>query len=260
MKLTNEFNFPQSIVRAILRDPYDAGDCDISMTGLIGPPMIRHLKKLHADEIEQDVSDCIWMLLGQITHELLRRGEGENELTEERLFAPCGGWTISGQFDTFDGKKLRDYKLTSAWSMNNGVKPEYAWQLRGLGWLLEKYGFHVEELELVAILRDWRKNEAMRFGASGYPQKQVKTFSVEMLPEKEVTEYLEERVRLHRLADVPPCTPEERWDKETTWAVMKPGRKSAVRVLKSMDDARSFLAGSDDKKLSIVERPGLSVR
>lgn len=260
MKLTNEFGFPPSIVRAIENDPYNAGDCDITVTGLIGPPMIRHLTKLHDAEIVEDVSDRIWALLGQVTHEILSRGEGEEELTEERLFAPVGGWIISGQFDTFDGKKLRDYKLTSAWSIVNGPKDEHVWQLRCLAWLLKYNGFPVEELELVAILRDWRKNESRRYASSGYPQKQVKTFSIDKIPDEEVEKYLLGRVAEHQKSPAPPCTSEERWDQETTYAVMKPGRKSALRVLKSQEEAEQWIAGSAEKKLSIVKRPGASVR
>jgi len=48
MQITNRLNLPAAIVEAVRNDPYSSGDCDISCTRLVGPPMIRHLERLHA--------------------------------------------------------------------------------------------------------------------------------------------------------------------------------------------------------------------
>ena len=118
MQITNHADLPEAIVEAIRRDPYDPGDCDISVTRLIGPPQLRILERRHADEIEEDASDRIWALVGQIGHRILERAEAE-ALAETRLFAQAGGWTVSGQFDRMvllpDGT-LQDYKFTSVWA------------------------------------------------------------------------------------------------------------------------------------------------
>ena len=60
--------------------------------------------------------------------------------------------------------------------------------------------------------------------------------------------YMEDRVREHQAAEslsddaLPVCSPEERWEKPTTYAVMKKGRKSAVRVLDNEVDAEQMAA------------------
>ena len=61
--------------------------------------------------------------------------------------------------------------------------------------------------------------------------------------------------------DLPACTPEERWHKEDTYAVMKEGRKSAVRVFKTHGDAQAYIDSKMlDNKHSIVKREGTDNR
>ena len=47
MKLTNNHNLPEAIVAAIMNDSYTKGDADISVTELLTPPQLRHLKLKH---------------------------------------------------------------------------------------------------------------------------------------------------------------------------------------------------------------------
>jgi hypothetical protein len=76
--------------------------------------------------------------------------------------------------------------------------------------------------------------------------------------------YIKDRVLLHQSCiglkddDLPPCAPEEMWEEPTKYAVMKKGRKSAVRVLGSMEDAEKYMEdkGLSTKIHSITVRPG----
>lgn len=98
MVITNKFNLPAPLVSAIKNDPYvHVGD--ISITSLIASPRKRQLELRHADEITEDASDRIWMLLGTSVHAILERADTRNHLTEERLTAKVLGWTVSGQPD-----------------------------------------------------------------------------------------------------------------------------------------------------------------
>ena len=121
MKLTNKYNIPREIVRSIENDSYDMGDADISVTGLLKPPRISLLSKINEDKLEADVSDRIWILLGQATHTILERANENYDDTdiERRMFIDIEGWRVSGQADSFSLAKntLRDYKVTSAWSV-----------------------------------------------------------------------------------------------------------------------------------------------
>lgn len=262
MKITNHANLPDAIVQAVINDPYNAGDCDISVTRLIGPPQIRILEQQHRDEIEEDAADRIWSLVGQIGHGILERAETE-AITEERLFCEVDGWRVSGQYDRMvllpDGT-LQDYKFTSVWAVLNGVKPEWEAQLNLLRYLAEVNGYPpVRQLQIVAILRDWSRSKAKAGG--NYPPVQVKILDVPLWTMAEAERYIGERVRLHKAAEegnVPPCTAAERWERETTYAVKKPGRKSAVRVFGNMEQAQA-LAGQTQKGYVEI-RKGESIR
>ena len=54
-QLTNNHDLPQSIVDAVMNDPYTGGG-DISATKLIDAPQVRRLSTLHHDKIVVDVS------------------------------------------------------------------------------------------------------------------------------------------------------------------------------------------------------------
>ncbi len=59
-------------------------------------------------------------------------------------------------------------------------------------------------------------------------------------------------------ATLPECTPAERWAKPTIYAVRKPGRKTALRVLDTETAARELAAATPNGYVEI--RPGESVR
>lgn len=262
MNITNHANLPDAIVQAVINDPYNAGDCDISVTRLIGPPQLRILERQHQDDIEEDAADRIWSLVGQIGHGILERAETV-AITEERLFAEVEGWTVSGQFDRLvllpDGT-LQDYKFTSVWAVLDGVKPEWEAQLNMLRYLAEVNGYPpIRRLEIVAILRDWSKGKARAGG--NYPRMQVKVLDVPLWSKGKTSRYMISRVRLHQAAEagnIPPCTPSERWERPTTYAVKKPGRKSAIRVFEDMERAQALAGQTPNGYVEI--RRGESIR
>jgi len=156
--------------------------------------------------------------------------------------------------------KLTDWKVTSVFSFLLGDKPEWEAQLNCYKWLYEQNGFKVTKLQIVAILRDWMMSRARQ--EPDYPQCAVMVVDIPMWEPKVAQEYIEHRVRIHQQAEtVPdngltPCKPEERWEKPTTYAVMKPGNKRARRVFDVSDEA------FNEKKTGeiVVERPGESIR
>lgn len=75
MKITNKKNLSDAIVRSIQRDWYSGtGEKrDFSVTQLLNPAKIVLLTKRHFDDLEEDVSDRIFMLFGSATHAILER-------------------------------------------------------------------------------------------------------------------------------------------------------------------------------------------
>lgn len=264
MIITNKLGLPAPLVQAVCNDPYDSGDCDISVTRLIKPPRAVVLAKRHRDEIEVDVSQRIYALMGQLGHAILERaGDTNQNIIEKRYFAAHMGWTISGQVDLIQndtGNDLIDYKYTSKWSVKDGLKPEWEQQLNINRWLAESNGVTVNSLAIVSILRDWSAPGAAR---GDCPPEPVQVWPAPIWPREHLMRYLDERVRLHQEADalpddaLPECSSEERWAREPKFAVMVRGRK---RALKLHDDYDAALAHAASEKGGYVEeRPGESM-
>src|SRR5262252_3843809 len=178
MKLTNNANLPSPLVKAISNDSYDRGQCDFTVTELLVPPRARALTQQHWDEIEEDASDLIWRLLGQIGHSILERA-ADPAYSEHRFFGKIAGKIVSGRADLhFDGGyyHLWDYKFTSVYTAKNGMRPEWEQQVNMLRWLAMNQSkgrikHHVDKGSICAIYRDWSKPKAAR--EQGYPQHDV---------------------------------------------------------------------------------------
>jgi hypothetical protein len=188
---------------------------------------------------------------------------------EERWETTVLGWRIAARCDHLtleDTGTLTDWKVSSVWSLKDGKpKPEWVAQVnvtRRIATLDQ--GFRPQNLACTVIARDWRKRERRRFGTD-YPPYQVGTLPVPYWSDDECDRYLLERVAAHQAAangdPLPPCTPEERWEKPMVFAVMKKGRKTAKRLWFSRAEAEAYITrDKDEADLFIVERPGESPR
>ena len=249
--ITNVHRLPQSIVAAVANDSYTGGG-DISATKLIDSPQILQLTKRNSDKISTDVSDRVWSLLGQAVHTILERAglRAKDGLVEDRLYAKMLGWEISGQYDRIEDKTLIDYKVTRTYKA--GGSDSWTAQLNVLRWLAVKNGLEVEKLQVIAILRDWRKSQALR--DSNYPQAPILAVHIPLWTLEETEDYIAERVALHQAAAKGVnirCTDEERWASPTKYALVKAGGKRALRVADTIEEL-----GDPADGYSIVERKG----
>jgi hypothetical protein len=248
-KLTNKYGLPEAIARAVAHDEYSRGDADISVTQLVAPPRLVALYEQHKDEIEEDVSERIWVLLGKAIHKILADA-GEDAIVEERLYTEVFGWKVSGQFDSLsiahlgrDVYKLTDWKVTSAWAVRDGVKPEWEAQLNLYALLLERAGFTISALRICAILRDWNRYELQR--SPNYPPLPVVEMAVPLWSLDQQSLYLHRRVQQHQRAqegELPLCDDLDRWAKPAKWAVVKKGQKRALRVFDTEREAFEMAA------------------
>uniref|UniRef100_A0A6M3XTS2 Putative PD-(D/E)XK nuclease superfamily protein n=2 Tax=viral metagenome TaxID=1070528 RepID=A0A6M3XTS2_9ZZZZ len=269
MNYTNTHNLPDPLVQALIRDDYDAGGADISVTALVGPPRIRQLRLWHAGEIVVDVADNLWLLLGTMGHLAIQHAAVKDGLSEERLYMRRDGCLISGKPDLWLNNGLTDWKFTSVWAVLLGLKADWEAQLNVYRPLYLEAGFPVDTLNIWAILRDWKRGDYRR-DPKRYPPVPFQVVPVPIWSDDKLDKYLSERVAAHQAAnnlpdnELPPCTPEERWARSNTWAVMREGRKTAVRVKNSQDEAEAVMKEKNKKpkakKHHVVFRPGASVR
>lgn len=246
MKVTNVHNVPQPLVTLAEGRYYSKGKSDYSVTELMSPPRVQRLRSQRDEDMEQDVSQMLWPLLGSALHVVMERGETEGWTSEERLFLEIDGVVISGAIDlqqnTPDGIVIVDYKFTSAWAVMND-KIEWEQQLNVYKWLVERVKkTPVKALRICALIRDFNRHDT---GRAGYPQSPIHMVEIPMWDPVKAETYVRERLEMHRnsklAADfgepLPECSPEERWMSETTYAVKREGRKTAIRVFKTIEEA-----------------------
>jgi hypothetical protein len=271
MKITNKFNVPETLVALATRDYYTKGKSDYSVTEIISPPRIQRLRREHFEEIEQDVSDMLWMLLGTALHVVAERSEVSGHTNEERLSAGINGIILSGaidlQKDEADGVTITDYKFTSAWALMND-KPEWEQQQNIYKYLVERVKKKpVKGLKICALIRDWSRRDAQN--KPDYPQAPIQVIDIPMWTFDRTEAFIKERVEMHRDSKVsadwgdelPLCSDEERWLRPTTYAVKKDGRKTAIRVFDTQDEADALLKEMPEKDKGFIEiRKGEAVR
>jgi hypothetical protein len=256
MILTNAHKLPESVMNA-LNTNYKPKEGRISVTDLVNPPLIRHLRLKHWDNIQEDASDKLWMLLGTSLHYVLEQHSPEDAFEEEKLTHDIVGITISGKSDLYHNEVVTDWKTTSVYSFLLGIKPEWEAQLNVYAWLWEKNGFPVKELWIYAILRDWSKTKSQR--ERDYPPIPFTQIRIPLWDIGTTERYILNRIKLHQQEPPPECTPEEKWARPTKYALMKRGRKSAVKLYDSKLEAltESDFKGND---YYVIDRLGENIR
>ena len=260
-RLTNNMRLPQPIVAAVSNDSYSKGDADFSVTELLSPPQIVQLRKAHAHEITEDVSDRIWSLLGQAVHTIIERaGNNLTSLSETTVFSDYDGVTIKGQTDhvALDTGTLYDFKVTTVWKLaGNRIPDEWVQQTNIYRRMLAReHNVIINQIAVIAILRDWSKREAER--RADYPQAQVMRLEIPVWSDEETDNFIRYRIAAHMAPDLP-CTEEEIWAKPTRYAVMRQGRQSAIRLFDTLVEAESHL-GTLNASHYIETRRGEAVR
>ncbi len=248
MKITNRLNLPEGFVKACSTAAHNAPGCVSATTLLKGTKEII-LTRRHWDELEDDVADRVWAIFGSAVHSLMEV-ETPDTFVEEDVEAKVGNMMVTGRMDCYDPKNeiLYDYKTASVWKVI--YKDFDDWKKQGLiyAWLLNKTGFNVKKCRFIAMLKDHSKSKA-KFDAT-YPQSPVYVyeFNVTESDLKDTETFIERKVaEIERCNDypddvIPCCTEDERWAKPTTYAVMKNGRKTALRVFNTRAEADKLVA------------------
>ena len=257
MKLTNNFGMPETILNVIARPQYSKGKANMSVTELLNSPRIVQLKRKHWDSLTEDAADMVWSIFGTAIHNILEHGKGDNHIVEERIHAELSGMRISGAIDlqevTDNGIVVSDYKTTSAWAVMN-EKQDWHNQLNSYAYLVEAAKkLPVCKLQIVAIIRDWSRRDAVT--REGYPKAPIVVIDIPLWSFEEREAYVKSRISLHGDAlfevetdgDMPDCTPEEMWEKPTTYALKRDGSVRAKSVHETSEAAEAALANATEK-------------
>lgn len=262
MKITNKMKLPQAFVEMAQSD-YTPTPKRYSATALLKGIREAILERRHGDEIEQDVSDMIWLLFGTAVHSILEnQTEGATEFKETYVEMPVGNYKVSGRFDLYDAatQTITDYKTCSIWKVIHKDFEDWQKQLLIYAAIMNYNGFPVKHGQIVAIMKDHSKSKA-KFDSS-YPQFPVMqiNFNYSSVDFERIIEFIKTRIGEIREAEtlsddeLPICTPDERYNDGDKYAVMRKGRKTALRVLACREEAEQWM--QDNGGDFIQCRPG----
>jgi len=251
MKITNKFDLPESVIKALKNPTYSKGDSHASATELLNSPRIVQLRKKHWSEITVDASEMVWSLAGTMMHKILE-SDATNHVSEERLHVEINGWNISGAIDLQeiydDGIVITDYKFTSVWAVMN-EKAEWGQQLNIYAWLVEKVKkVPIKKVRVLALIRDWSARDAVN--REGYPQAPIVFVDYHLSTFTDREQFIIDRIDAHNHAyfqmtmdaELPECTPTDMWEKPTTYALKKVGGVRAKKVYAILSEAEAGLA------------------
>jgi len=218
------------------------------------------LRDEHYADLKQDASDMLKMLLGSSWH-LMMEKSANSAMVETKLEMPWDdGVTISGIIDLYfpADRLVVDHKTASVWAfiLDKGAKQEWITQLNIYEALLSYHGHRVDTMQIWGLATDWNAGKAL--GGNGYPEIPFKVVNVPMVA---ISPIIDKWIQRYR--DKDPCNAAERWTRDTQYAVMKSGRKSALRVLDTRNDAEAWMVDNADKigKGAFIEkRPGKAMR
>ena len=263
MKVTNRLKLPEAFVNAVSVNRHNAPGCFSATTLNKGAKEIV-LTDRHYDDLEVDAADNVWAVFGTAVHELLE-SEKDDNFHEERFKVSVSNSYVTGQVDSYDMENgiINDWKTASVWKVQFGDFAD--WRSQGLtyAWLLKKTGLDVKRCRFVALLKDHSKTKAKT--DNQYPQSPVFVYEFEVTEadlaetEKRIVAKVEAIEAAYKLDDnaIEPCTPEERWADGEKWAVMKNGRKSAVKLFDNEAEADAF-AGEQGNSHYVEHRPAIS--
>lgn len=243
MIVRNRLGIPEAFVLAVQR-MWQGGGMGIGKairtTSLIGPPQATAVAAAHKDELEADVADMIPALIGNGVHRILEDVLPPFE-SEVALTAGIDGWRVTGTADHVADGVITDWKSCKMMKLQKSDTEAWEQQLNVYAYLAQEMKIPVRKLQVVALMIDWTEFAGKRAGMDS----PVVTVPIPLWDSVTAKRWISSRLR--ELEDAfagnpRPCTDEERWYTKSVYAVMKKGRKSAVKLCSTEEEARELAA------------------
>ncbi len=270
MKVTNIAEAPKPFLWATEGSSWPPNPDRLYVTQLFAPPMQRRLMIDHYDEIENDVVDYYYRILGTAVHSVIEQAAKDRIgiSTEVRVAMPKEwfGIMITGRIDWIDyiDSILADIKTASAAIAGRGVKDDWVYQGNIYRYMLYRiHGWKAENLRIYPLYRDWSGAKA----GHDHPISPYGDIELPIWTIKETHAFIEKCVADHMAKKVRFCTDEERWKTPDCYAVKKKGAAKAVAATTMIDGERVPIptkelateimnSKKNAKELSIEFRPG----
>ena len=261
-------NWPEYLINACKGDNRKPNEKRMNVTHLFDAPLIRTLSIKYWDKIERKPEDMIWALWGTAVDTIVK-SHNSTGMIDLKLELPYDDFIIVGKPDIYypiDGL-LVDVKTTSVWNLKE-AKLAWTHQLNCYKYMMAKLmpQLKVNKMQVHGIARDWRPVEKLRY--DDYPDCPFVILNIPVLDD--IEQAIDMAIKEHKHNPERECLPDERWQKQDQYAVMKQGRKSALRVLNSDVEAKkwcieneyieNWTTGKLKSGINIVKRPGVCTR
>ena len=263
MKVTNKLNLPAAFVNAVSVERHNKAGCYSATTLNKGTKEII-LQERHWDEFTVDAADSVWAVWGTAVHALME-SQPDNNFHEEKFKVPVCNSFVTGQVDSYDMEHatIFDWKTASVWKVQFADFGDWYKQGMTYAWLLKQSGLDVRHCVFVALLKDHSKSKAAK--DANYPQSPVFKYEFDVTDEElqqteaRIIAKVAEIENAYKLGDddIEPCSAEERWADNEKWAVMKNGRKTAIKLFDNSADADA-MAGKMGNSYYVEHRPAIS--
>lgn len=248
MRITNKMELPDALVKAVSRERHNK-ERHYSATTLLKGVAETVLMARHWDEIEVDASESIWQVFGSAVHYIFEK-QTDGAFKEEAFEVKVSNSVVTGRVDCYDleNELLIDWKTASVWKVQ--FKDFSDWYRQGLiyAWLMKQNGLTVKRCQFIALLKDHSKSKA-KYDET-YPQEPVYVYQFDVTDKalEEIEKFIFEKIDALEKAEavedknLEPCSAEERWATEPKYAVMKKGRKTALKLCATEEEAEQYRA------------------
>ncbi len=229
----------------------------VSVTDLIGS--LKRLSFKKRVEFDYEIGDVYKAFLGTAIHSYLEQllSDADGIDTEFKISAQIEDIQLRGVVDAINHKEkqILDYKTTSVYKYIFADYTSFEKQLNLYRYMLYLTDSKYADYSLNAILffTDYSAKEATR--KEDYPQLPIVEIEVPTWDFNKTAQYIDGRIKLYKqinaldntaLGSLDICSPEEKMMRNGTgkYAVIKKGRKTAVRVFDNQQEAE-YYAGKD---------------
>ena len=245
MKITNNQNLPDALVQAISTNRHNEKGC-YSATTLLHSATDILLTERHWDEIEVDASDSVWAIWGTAVHSIFEK-QNDNAFKEEQFKVKIGNSTVTGRVDNYDleNEILADFKTCAVWKI---IYQDFEdWYKQGMiyAYLMKQNGLNVKRCQFIALIKDHSKSKAKI--DSTYPQSPVYVYQFDVTEKglEEIEKFIKEKIADIEAnentpdAELKGCNKDERWGTDPKFALMRNGRKTAIKLFDTKAEAEA---------------------
>jgi len=252
-------------------------DEEFSITDLYQGPRQIWMKRKWWDDIQINlIRDNYYSLLGNVVHSILEQYAPASYIVEERqhTILNVDGVRVlfHGQPDAYDPETLTlyDYKFVSAYAIMYDKK-EYEFQLNAGAYLFANRGIRVAQLINIYMFRHLDPIAMLR--TPGYPQENIQPKQIPLwdraTTEKKIKELIS-KILVHKETHwkkLPECTDDERWLRDTKYAVIKrnkakshqrlgdwPKNNASIARFETMLEAKGFIQNTTEKEEMKIEK------